>query len=168
MWIVVWLACSQEKSVNSLPSTEKNMAKQMVPVDKSLEDPTVLVEGTVFFAKSPECVQDCIVAVKRQVPKWTPQIALDSLYKGPSSGENELRFLRCGSTGAKIKTVEDGVAKVQLEGECGGCGTTSVYDLILPTLKSFSEINVIHLYDSSGKSQIEGPTIDSRPACLEP
>lgn len=169
MWIVVWLACSQETSVESVPNTEKKVVvDRSVQVGTQLEEPTSFVEGTVFYVKSPECVADCIVAVKRQVPEWTPQIALNSLYKGPSRDETGLRFLNCGSTGATVKTVEDGLAKVQLEGECGGCGTTSVYDLILPTLKSFSDINVVHLYDARGKSQIEGSTIDSRPACLEP
>ena len=169
MWIVVWLACSQETSVDALPNVEQaSLVEPKVPVENPSEEPLPLSEGTVFFAKDPKCDADCIVSVKRQVPEWTPQIALDSLYKGPSSDESGYRFLACGSTGAILKGVEHGVAKVQLLGGCGGCGTTSVFDLILPTLKSFPEINVVHLYDANGKSQIEGPTSDSRPACLEP
>ena len=169
MWIGIWLACSQETSVEPMSNTEKKpVLEQATSAKKQTIDPTSLVEGTVFFAKSPECVADCIGSVKLQVPKWTPQIALDTLYAGPSTDEEGWRLIDCGSTGAKLQTIEDGVAKVQLVGSCGGCGTMSVYDLIVPTLKAFPEINVVHLYDSGGKSQIEGPKLDSRPACLEP
>ena len=98
------------------------------------------------------------------VPEWNPQVALDALYTGPSKKDGNLRFLACESTGAKVISIESGLASVELQGGCGGCGTVSVYDLILPTLKAFPEINVVHVYDPSGKSQIEGPKIDSRPA----
>ena len=168
MWVIMWFACGQEASVESVPKTENKAVPLEAFIDKSAKQTPTLIEGTVFFMKSPECSSDCIESVKRQVPVWTPQIALDSLYQGPSKEETGLRFIGCGSIGAKLQKVESGVAKVQLEGDCGGCGSLSVYDLIVPTLKSFSEIKVVHLYDSSGKSQIEGDQMDSRPACLEP
>lgn len=173
MWITIWLACGQasvesndiaSKSVET--STEKAVKK---PADKPIVQPSKpLVKGTLFFAKSPDCVSDCIAEVTRMVPEWNPQVALDALYIGPSKKDGNLRLLACESTGARVTSIEAGLARVELQGGCGGCGTTSVYDLILPTLKTFSEINVVHLYDPSGKSQIEGPKMDSRPACLEP
>ena len=93
-------------------------------------------------------------------------VALDALCWVKTDGN--LRLLACESTGAKVTSIESGLASVELQYGCGGCGTTSVYDLILPTLKAFPEINVVHVYDPNGKSQIEGPKMDSRPACLEP
>ena len=168
MWVIMWFACSQEASVESVPKTENKVVPLEASIDKSAKQTPTLIEGTLFFTKSPECSADCIESVKRQVPVWTPQIALDSLYRGPSKEETGLRFIDCGSSGAKLQTIESGVAKVQLEGDCGGCGSLSVYDLIVPTLKAFREIKVVQLHDSSGKSQIEGSQIDSRPACLEP
>ena len=164
----MWFACGQEAPVESVQKTEnKTVPDQEVSINKSPKQTIALIEGTLFFAKAPDCVSDCLGTVTHQVPEWTPQIALDSLYKGPSTEEG-LRFLACGSTGAKLQTLEDGVAKVKLEGECGGCGTMSVYDLILPTLKAFPEIEVVQLYDANGKSQVDDPGADSRPACLEP
>lgn len=168
MWLTIWLACSQETSRESKTPEPKVVPKQVLSSEKKIEETQSKNEGVLYFAKSPECSADCIELVKRQVPSWTPQIALDSLYQGPSKEETGLRFIGCGSSGAKLQTVESGVARVQLEGDCGGCGSVSVYDLIVPTLKAFHEIQVVQLYDSRGKSQIEGAKVDSRPACLEP
>jgi len=168
MWLTIWLACHQEAPVETTSTETKPVPEQETLVKQSTEEVKSFLEGRLFFAKPPECMSDCIVKVTRQVDKWTPQTAIDSLYEGPSKEEEGLRFIDCGSTGAKLQTVESGVAKVQLEGDCGDCGTMSVYDLLLPTLKAFPEIDVVQLYDSRGKSQIEGPKVDSRPACLEP
>ena len=164
MWLALWLACGQETPVEAVAKTEV----PEVPIQKPLQETSKPLEGTLFFAKSPECLSDCVGSVTRQVEEWTPQKALDTLYEGPLAHEEGWRLIDCGSTGAKLQTIEEGVAKVQLVGSCGGCGTMSVYDLIVPTLKTFPEVNVVHIYDSSGKSQIEGPKVDSRPACLEP
>ena len=177
MWIAMWLACGQgpvePKVVANKPveqRIEKTDNKQAEkPVDKPMVQPSKsLVKGTLFFAKSPDCVSDCIAEVTRMVPEWSPQVALDALYAGPSKKNRDLRLLACESTGAKITSIEAGLAKVELQGGCGGCGTTSIYDLIVPTLTVFPEISVVHLYDANGKSQIDGPTENSRPACLEP
>lgn len=173
MWIAMWLACGQEpvgsKEVASKPAeqnVEETVNKQ---ADKPMAQPSKpLVKGRLFFAKSPDCVSDCIAEVTRMVPEWSPQVALDALYVGPSKKHGNLRLLACESTGAKVTSIEAGLAKVELQGGCGGCGTTSIYDLIVPTLTAFPEISVVHLYDANGKSQIDGPTENSRPACLEP
>lgn len=177
MWMTMWLACGSEpvesNKVASQPveqSTEKTIQKPSEkPVDKPMAQPSKpLMKGTLFFAKSPDCVSDCIAEVTRMVPEWSPQVALDALYAGPSKKDGGLRLLACESTGAKVTSIEGGLAKVELQGGCGGCGTTSIYDLIVPTLTAFPEISVVQLYDANGKSQVDGPTENSRPACLEP
>lgn len=164
MWFPLWLACGHKTPEEQV----KTEVLEQIPIQKPLQESPKYLEGTLFFAKSSDCLSECVGSVTRQVEEWTPQIALDSLYEGPLPHEEAWRLIDCGSTGAKLQTIQDGLAKVVLQGACGGCGTMSVYDLIVPTLKTFPEINVVHLYDPSGKSQIEGPKLDSRPVCLEP
>ena len=173
MWIAMWLACGQEpvepKVVANKPVEQRIEKTDNKQAEKPVDKPMVqLVKGTLFFAKSPDCVSDCIAEVTRMVAEWSPQVALDALYVGPLKKDGDLRLLACESTGAKITSIEAGLAKVELQGGCRGCGTTSIYDLIVPTLTVFPEISVVHLYDANGKSQIDGPTENSRPACLEP
>ena len=167
MWMTIWLACAPETDVEPNSLETKPTLEQPPSIEKVVEVKRQ-VEGTLFFAKSADCTADCVAKVTRIYSEWTPQIALERLYEGPETGEKGLRFLSCGSTTAKLQSVEAGVAKVQLEGGCQGCGTLSVYDLIVPTLKSFPEIETVQLYDANGKSQVDDPTMDSRPACLEP
>ena len=89
MWITIWLACGQasveSNDIASKPvehSAEKTVNKT---ADKPIVQPSKpLVKGTLFFAKSPDCVSDCIAEVTRMVPEWNPQVALDALYAGPS------------------------------------------------------------------------------------
>ena len=167
MWMTIWLACSQETAVEP-SSLETKPAPEQPPSIEKVVEVKRQVEGTLFFAKSADCKDDCVAKVTRSYSEWTPQIALERLYEGPDKGEKGLRFLSCGSTMAKLRSLEDGVAKVQLEGGCQGCGTLSIYDLIVPTLKSFPKIETVQLYDANGKSQVDDAKMDSRPACLEP
>ena len=173
MWMTMWLACGpasvESNQIATKPMEHSPEKTVKEPPDKPVVQPSKpLVKGALFFAKLPDCVSECIAEVTRMVPEWNPQVALDALYAGPSKKDGNVRLLACESTGAKVTSIEKGVARVDLQGGCGGCGTVSVYDLILPTLKAFPEINVVQVYDPSGKSQIEGPKTDSRPACLEP
>ena len=100
----------------------------------------------------------------------TPERALLVLYEGPTEEEAErgIGFLSCGSTGAKLISLEKGLAIVQLEGSCGGCGALGIYDSILATLKQFSTISYVHVLDPQGKTQKVSLTQDARPGCLEP
>ena len=48
-------------------------------------------------------------------PEWNPQVALDALYAGPSKKDGNLRFISCESTGAKVTSIESGLASVELK-----------------------------------------------------
>lgn len=172
MWLTMAMACGEDTpSVKSVESVDKNVETPIATKNEdSKTDATIPVEiqGVLFFAKEADCNTDCVVKVSRTVEEWTPQVALTALYEGPLESEQGLRMLKCSSTGAKLQAIDSGVAKVQLEGGCGGCGTLSIYDLLVPTLKAFSEIDVVQLYDANGKSQVDDPKTDSRPGCLEP
>ena len=96
------------------------------------------------------------------------QNVLDSLYKGPSSTESSLTLLSCASTGATLLSLKEGLAKVQLQGDCSGCGSMSIYDSIVSTLKALPSVQTVHLLDPQGKTQSDGDNVHARPACLNP
>ncbi|MEC7986558.1 MAG: GerMN domain-containing protein [Myxococcota bacterium] len=96
--------------------------------------------------------------------------ALIELYKGPTPDEKKdgLALIACGTTGARLLSIREGLATVQLEGGCSGCGSVGIYDSITATLKQFPTISYVHLLDTQGKTQAVSDTQDARPACLEP
>ena len=181
MWMISILACGFGSNVDvEVESVQKPRSESVEKVDVAKATDTLnpnpsteddvgdTVQGVVYFAKEPTCVKDCIVKVTRNSTKWTPEVAIETLYKGPTETEEGLRFISCESTGASVQSIENGIAKVHLRGGCSGCGTLSVYDLLVPTLKAFPDISVVQMYDPSGKSQIDSINEDSRPSCLEP
>ena len=96
------------------------------------------------------------------------QQALHSLYQGPLSSESSLSLLACGSTGAELLSLEDGLAKVQIQGNCSGCGSMTIYESIVATLKQLPSVDNVHVLDPQGKTQSNGDDLDARPACLNP
>lgn len=169
MWLFLTVACQSTPEIPQselVPSSEAPSQNSEKKTPKVVADPTKDV--SLFFAKSVDCTSDCIQKVERKAVIWNPQLAVDSLYNGPLDTESDLRFIACQSTGATIQSIEEGVAKVQLNGGCGGCGAQTVADLIEPTLLAFDSISVVQIYDPQGRTQLEGPKISSRPACLEP
>ena len=116
-----------------------------------------------------DVAQERLISAARTVPtKNIEQNAIDTLYKGPNSSESSLKLLSCGSTGAKLLSVEQGLAKVQLQGECSGCGSMSIYESIVSTLKDLPSVQTVHLLDPQGKTQSDGDHLNARPACLNP
>ncbi len=173
MWILFFMAC--QTSINPEKAKEPLVLQipenQVEPVEVKKEVSLIEQGAQVFFFRK-DCTNDCVAAVKRSVDKWTPEVALRLLYEGPIDEESEYQLLKCNSTGAVIKDISEAphgyLAEVHLLGDCGGCGTQSIADLIRPTLLQFDEINIVHLYDPQGRTQIERPFLDSNPACLEP
>jgi hypothetical protein len=90
------------------------------------------------------------------------QFVLDMLYKGPLPDENGIRLTTCQSTGAKLLSIESGAATVQLEGDCGGCGSHTIYDSISATVIQFPEISRVILLGPQGRTE------DGLPHCLQP
>ncbi|MCZ7535603.1 MAG: GerMN domain-containing protein [Acidimicrobiia bacterium] len=133
-----------------------------VSVDVYLVDQEAFNVGTAPY----------VVALERQVPAEDPVTgALDALFAGPTTDEaNEgIILVASGATGVGEVTLEDGVARVHLEGGCSSGGSTlSVADEIIPTLRQFEEVDVVKVYDPDGTTgDADGPH-DSMPFCLEP
>ncbi len=164
VWTILGIfACCQDNQSTKSPAVVVE-AKQPATEKVKSEKPKPMETGKVFLVENVSTV----VSVERTAMAWTPQEALNVLYKGPTDTEKSLKLLTCNSTGAVVKSIDKGLATVQLEGGCGDCGSLSIYDSIVPTLKAFPEIEVVHLLDPSGKSQIDSPSEDARPGCLEP
>ena len=170
MWILLSLACQTPPKSEPL---KEPLVENLPKVEPVTAETVGVVEGQVYFFRR-DCIEDCVVSVPRTVDQWTPEVALNLLYEGPTDEEKEYQLLKCKTTGAVIKEIREVphgfLAVVHLLGDCGGCGTQSIADLIEPTLLQFDGINIVHLYDPLGRTQMDddAPFLTSRPACLEP
>ena len=86
----------------------------------------------------------------------------------PEEKQQGLTLLKCQMTGAKLLSINNGLAKVKVIGDCGNCGSIGIYDSIVKTLKQFKNIQYVHVLDPQGKTQALSNTADARPECLEP
>ena len=158
--ILLLLACGSSHQSSTQPKTTTTFE------DRPTEHEAIPVNDYgVFFIE-----QNTLTLKKSNRVLVEEKFALEELYKGPTSKEKEngLVFLTCGTTGARLLSIKDGLATVQLEGECKGCGAVGVYDSIVASLKQFPTILYVHILDPQGKTQADSPTQDARPACLEP
>ncbi len=111
---------------------------------------------------------------KRWAPTSTnvPAYILNQYFLGPGYTEKYTYGWIAptnGATGFSKIDVTDGIARVYLTGQCNSGGSTfTLAPLIRDTLKQFSYIQYVKIYDQNGTTeQPDGPT-DSIPACLEP
>lgn len=101
-----------------------------------------------------------------------PRAILDEYFKGPGYTEKYTYGWVApydGATGYSKLDIADGIARVYLTGHCNSQGSTfTLAPLIIDTLKQFSYIQYVKIYDQNGSTeQPDGPT-NSIPACLEP
>ena len=158
--LIIFMACGSSHQSSTAPP--KNVPKEDRPSEhEAIEQPRY----GVFFAN-----QQSLNMQKTPRNLSSEEQALVELYKGPTAEEKEagLVFLSCGSTGARLLSIQKALATVQLEGECGGCGAVGVYDSIVSSLKQFPTVSYVHLLDADGQTQAISKTQDARPACLEP
>jgi len=97
--------------------------------------------------------------------------AMQRLFAGPTQAEraHSLRFVASGATGFRNLTISDGVARVQLTGNCSSGGSTyTIANQIRPTLKQFGSVHWVKIYDPSGHTERPSGHTDSIPECLEP
>ncbi|GAA0379428.1 hypothetical protein Acor_00770 [Acrocarpospora corrugata] len=97
--------------------------------------------------------------------------ALQRLFAGPTPGEAAkwLHFEASHATGFSKVTIKNGIARVYLTGACSSGGSTfTIADEIIPTLKQFSSVKWVKIYDPSGWTQQPAGASDSLPDCLEP
>ena len=110
--------------------------------------------------------------VLRPVPPVTPATGvMDRLFAGPLPSESAagLQLLSSRATGFTALRINDRVARVQLTGGCSSGGSTAtIAGEIFPTLRQFSTVDWVKIYDPSGHTEVPNGHSDSIPACLEP
>jgi len=144
-----------------------------VVVDIATPFPTVPV-GVHFLDlyRFEQGVEPYTRAVSRQViPPATARGALQRLFAGPTQEEvaQRLRFVNSDATGFTGLSIVDGIARVRLTGGCSSHGSTfTVANEIFPTLKQFSSVRWVKIYDPQGRTEEPAGQSDSIPECLEP
>lgn len=105
------------------------------------------------------------------IPETPATGLLDRLFAGVLPGEHSqgLRLLRSGATGFTIRSIHDGIARVQLRGGCSSGGSTvTIAGEIMPTLRQLATVDWVKIYSPSGHTETPNGHTDSIPACLEP
>jgi len=173
MWFLWFVAgCSgniEEKSTSGVvptPVVSPESRKQGAPAGES-RAAAKIVEYQLFFTDVNNIQQGIKPYTRSVLRKGTivnlPQKSMDMLYRGPQSSEKGLALTPCRSTAANVVSIEKGLAVVQLEGGCGGCGVHTIYDSISETLLQFEDISTVHVLDPEGRTEGEG-----LPSCLQP
>ena len=96
---------------------------------------------------------------------------MQRLFAGPAQEEiaQRLRFVNSDATGFSNLSIVDGIARVRLTGGCSSHGSTfTVAGEIFPTLKQFSAVRWVKIYDPQGTTERPTGQTDSIPECLEP
>ena len=121
-----------------------------------------------FAANTPPFVSPAL----RPVLPGTPATGvMDRLLAGPTAKEQAagLRLQRSGASGFAGLSIHAPVARVRLTGGCSSGGSTfTVADEIFPTLKQFSTVDFVKIYDVAGHTGSPTGDSDSIPACLNP
>ncbi|MFD8496370.1 hypothetical protein [Amycolatopsis sp. NPDC059657] len=133
-----------------------------VPVQVHLLDQARFEAGTLPYTR----------AVTRPViPPAVARGALQRLFAGPTEPElaQRLAFEASDATGFTSLSIADGIARVRLAGGCSSHGSTfTIAGEITPTLKQFSTVRWVKIYDPSGTTERPSGPVDSIPECLEP
>jgi len=110
--------------------------------------------------------------VRRVTPAAAPaSTVLHHLFAGPTASERAvgLRTVRSGATSFDRLSISAGIARVRLLGGCSSGGSTfTIANLLVPTLKQFSTVRFVKIYDPRGRTARPTGLSDSIPACLEP
>ena len=95
---------------------------------------------------------------------------LAEYFRGPGLTEKSYGWIALynGYTGFSKVEVADGIARVYLNGTCDRSGVSyTIADLLRPSLKQFSTVQYVKIYEDGATQSPEGPS-DSIPACLQP
>lgn len=144
-----------------------------VVIDVGAAFPTV--QRQVYFLDENAFVsgqEPFYVPVSRPVLPLTPATGvLDRLFAGPLPSEEAegLRLVASEATGFTALSISNRVARVQLTGGCSSQGSTaSIAGEILPTLRQFTTVDFVKIFDPAGTTQVPTGLSDSIPECLEP
>jgi hypothetical protein len=151
--------------------TRHNPARVIVDVNAAF--PTVqrrvwFFDRQHFLANNPPF----FVSRRRPVIPLTPATGLmDRLFAGvlPAEHADGLRLLRSGARSAEMRSIRNGIARVQLTGGCSSGGSTvTVAGEIMPTLRHLPTVAWVKIYGPAGHTEHPLGQRDSIPACLEP
>jgi hypothetical protein len=146
--------------------TLTNPSRVVIDIDTPFS--TVLVRD--YFYQKPDYL--VVKPVLRPViPPATAKGAMQRLFAGPTLEEIAigLTFVSSEATGFTNLSIKDQIARVQLTGGCNSRGSTiTIAGEIFPTLKQFSSVRYVKIYDPSGHTENPDGRSDSIPECLEP
>jgi hypothetical protein len=100
-----------------------------------------------------------------------PQEVLKIYFTGPGAQERDRGWIGVysGFAGFSKLTVENGVARLYLTGNCQSNGATyTIAGPLIANLKQFDYIKVVKIYDQNGSTENPTDAGDSIPACLQP
>jgi hypothetical protein len=110
--------------------------------------------------------------VVRPVQPMTPATGvMDRIFAGPTPAEfnSGLRTLLSKATGFANLRISDGIAYVRLTGGCGSGGSTvTIAGEIMPSLRQFSTVDFVKIFDPAWRTENPTGRSDSIPECLEP
>ena len=141
------------------------------------QHPWVCTSGAVkvFFQNKPNYVKGVepyVTPVWRRVA--TPAVAagaLNAMFHWPTPSESAagLRFVNSAASTFDRLSIVNSVARVRLLWACNSYGSTfTIANEIMPTLKQFSSVQWVKLYDPAGSTETPNGLSDSIPFCLEP
>lgn len=147
------------------------------PINETVAIPDIeMATVTVYFFSEDRFAvgtEPYEVGVTRQFhpDAYLPYLALQAYFDGPTASESAqgLSAILSGCTGFSALTVEDGIARVHLEGPCTSSGSTyTIASPIMKTLLAFDEIQYVKIYDASGATEDPAGHSNSIPFVLEP
>lgn len=156
----------------TLPVDLKSTSPAPGPTEEPISTQTITIWFTdeEKFAVGTEPYE---VAVTRQVPPDAipMRAVLDAFFAGPTPEEiaQGLMLVASGFTGVREINVENGIARIYMEGKCANNGAAySVANLISKNLEQFPQITAIKIYDENGDNLDPDSAMSSLPYCLEP
>ena len=113
------------------------------------------------------------VAVNREVPAGIDPMraVLNAFFAGPTAVETGqgLILVSSGFTGVRDFTIQNGIARVFLDGNCAKNGAAySVANLIGKNLSQFPQVTAVKIFDENGSNLDPDSPNSSLPYCLEP
>jgi hypothetical protein len=96
---------------------------------------------------------------------------MSAFFEGPTEQERDqgLELIASGFTGFSALTIEDGIARIYLTGECRSLGGTyTIAQPIMENLLQFPDVEHVKIYDETGNTEVPEGRSNSIPFCLEP
>jgi hypothetical protein len=163
--MVSLLACSISFNLTETPAP---LPPTSIPTPEQIITVYFMDEARFLAATEPY-----EVGVTRLVPGGADPVraVLDEYFKGPTAQEftQGLRLVASGFTGVREYTLENGIARIHLDGVCANNGAAySVASVISKNLSQFPQVTAYKIYDENDNNLDPDSNQSSVPYCLEP